>query len=233
LGIDFSVSAGFDAAANAVFSQVKASPELCANLFASQLHTTQLRKGSSVPYAAHLLSVTGIVLQYGGTEDEAIAALLIPTTSWVRSYACTATRQSRRVMRRFTRSWTGSPLITPSLMMLAIFFNLRKALKAGLTSGDEQEEKEIRRLVDNLEVRFAKRKKDAYDGERGGFKLGHRTYFLRVQPSEQNHNLKDYKQALVDAGALPNSGKQKPSLRTTATASPARRSTSPLFSVAA
>jgi (p)ppGpp synthase/HD superfamily hydrolase len=44
--------------------------------FASQLHATQLRKGSGVPYAAHLLSVTGIVLQYGGREDEAIAALL-------------------------------------------------------------------------------------------------------------------------------------------------------------
>ena len=36
----------------------------------------QTRKGSSTPYIAHLLSVAAIVLKAGGTEDEAIAALL-------------------------------------------------------------------------------------------------------------------------------------------------------------
>jgi (p)ppGpp synthase/HD superfamily hydrolase len=44
--------------------------------YATRLHSGQLRKGSGIPYIAHLLSVTGIVLQHGGTEDEAIAALL-------------------------------------------------------------------------------------------------------------------------------------------------------------
>jgi (p)ppGpp synthase/HD superfamily hydrolase len=44
--------------------------------FASELHRRQLRKGTDVPYVAHLLSVTALVLEHGGTEDEAIAALL-------------------------------------------------------------------------------------------------------------------------------------------------------------
>ena len=44
--------------------------------YAAELHAMQLRKGSQVPYVAHLLSVAGIVLHHGGSEDEAIAALL-------------------------------------------------------------------------------------------------------------------------------------------------------------
>lgn len=40
------------------------------------LHRRQRRKGGSIPYAAHLLAVASIVLEHGGTEDEAIAALL-------------------------------------------------------------------------------------------------------------------------------------------------------------
>ncbi len=39
-------------------------------------HRRQLRKGTSVPYTAHLLSVCGLVLEMGGSEAEAIAALL-------------------------------------------------------------------------------------------------------------------------------------------------------------
>lgn len=45
-------------------------------LFAVDVHSNQLRKGTAVPYAAHVLAVAGIVLDYGGGEDEAIAALL-------------------------------------------------------------------------------------------------------------------------------------------------------------
>jgi len=44
--------------------------------YANRLHAGQPRKGSDIPYIAHLLAVTAIVLDYGGTEDEAIAALL-------------------------------------------------------------------------------------------------------------------------------------------------------------
>jgi (p)ppGpp synthase/HD superfamily hydrolase len=45
-------------------------------VYACQLHSEQVRKGSEVPYVAHLLSVAAIVLEHGGTEDEAIAAVL-------------------------------------------------------------------------------------------------------------------------------------------------------------
>ncbi len=43
---------------------------------ASQLHADQRRKATAVPYVAHLLQVCGLVLEDGGDEDEAIAALL-------------------------------------------------------------------------------------------------------------------------------------------------------------
>ena len=45
-------------------------------IYATQLHATQVRKGSGVPYIAHLLGVASLALEYGATEEEAIAALL-------------------------------------------------------------------------------------------------------------------------------------------------------------
>ena len=45
-------------------------------VYATQLHNNQVRKGSNIPYISHLLSVTALVLEDGGSEDEAIAALL-------------------------------------------------------------------------------------------------------------------------------------------------------------
>jgi (p)ppGpp synthase/HD superfamily hydrolase len=44
--------------------------------FTFYLHQQQRRKGSQTPYIAHLLGVTALVLEDGGDEDEAIAALL-------------------------------------------------------------------------------------------------------------------------------------------------------------
>jgi (p)ppGpp synthase/HD superfamily hydrolase len=43
---------------------------------ANQLHQDHVRKAGEIPYISHLLSVTALVLQDGGNEDEAIAALL-------------------------------------------------------------------------------------------------------------------------------------------------------------
>lgn len=43
---------------------------------ARTLHAYQLRKGTEVPYVAHLMGVASLVLEDGGDEDEAIAALL-------------------------------------------------------------------------------------------------------------------------------------------------------------
>jgi (p)ppGpp synthase/HD superfamily hydrolase len=45
-------------------------------IFATELHSKQIRKGSGVPYISHLLGVSSIVLEYGADEEEAIAALL-------------------------------------------------------------------------------------------------------------------------------------------------------------
>ena len=44
--------------------------------FAAQIHQDHSRKRSQVPYLSHLLSVAALVLEDGGGEDEAIAALL-------------------------------------------------------------------------------------------------------------------------------------------------------------
>ncbi|HEY2474833.1 MAG TPA: HD domain-containing protein [Candidatus Cybelea sp.] len=44
--------------------------------YANCVHATQRRRGTEVPYLSHLLEVAGLVLEYGGNEEEAIAALL-------------------------------------------------------------------------------------------------------------------------------------------------------------
>ena len=44
--------------------------------YAADAHAGQLRKGTKVPYFGHLMGVASIVLDAGGDEDEAIAALL-------------------------------------------------------------------------------------------------------------------------------------------------------------
>ena len=43
---------------------------------AARLHAGQGRKGTAVPYLAHLMGVASLVLEAGGDEDLAIAALL-------------------------------------------------------------------------------------------------------------------------------------------------------------
>ncbi len=45
-------------------------------VYAVDLHRQQPRKGTGVPYVSHLLSVAALVLEHGGTEEQAIAALL-------------------------------------------------------------------------------------------------------------------------------------------------------------
>lgn len=44
--------------------------------FATRLHAQQLRKDTDIPYISHLISVAGIVVESGGSRDQAIAALL-------------------------------------------------------------------------------------------------------------------------------------------------------------
>jgi (p)ppGpp synthase/HD superfamily hydrolase len=44
--------------------------------YAIGLHQDQTRKGTSTPYIAHLMSTAALVLQFGGSEDQAVGALL-------------------------------------------------------------------------------------------------------------------------------------------------------------
>lgn len=66
--------------ARRIAAEVGAVPGLIAFeralVLARRLHEHQVRKGTTIPYVAHLLAVAGIVLEDGGTETQAIAALL-------------------------------------------------------------------------------------------------------------------------------------------------------------
>jgi (p)ppGpp synthase/HD superfamily hydrolase len=44
--------------------------------YAARVHSDQRRKGTEIPYLGHLLAVASLVIDAGGTEDEAVAALL-------------------------------------------------------------------------------------------------------------------------------------------------------------
>ena len=44
--------------------------------WAEEIHRPQRRKGKPVPYISHLISVSALVWEDGGNEDQAIAALL-------------------------------------------------------------------------------------------------------------------------------------------------------------
>ena len=58
-------------------AQVKLGPRFQrAFAFAAEKHAGQTRKASSIPYIAHLMGVASLVLEGGGDEDMAIAALL-------------------------------------------------------------------------------------------------------------------------------------------------------------
>lgn len=52
---------------------------LAAVALAEEVHGRQRRSGTENPYLAHLLVVTGLVLEDGGDEDQAIAAMLHDT----------------------------------------------------------------------------------------------------------------------------------------------------------
>lgn len=48
-------------------------------VYAESKHRNQVRKGGDIPYIGHLMSVASLVINDGGTEDQAIAALLHDT----------------------------------------------------------------------------------------------------------------------------------------------------------
>ncbi len=64
--------------------------------YADLAHAGQMRKGTSVPYVAHLLGVAALALEHGASEDEAIAALLHDTVE-----DCGGLERLRDVRERF------------------------------------------------------------------------------------------------------------------------------------
>ena len=65
-------------------------------LFAAEKHAWQARKASTIPYIAHLMGVASLVLEFGGDEDMAIAALLHDVVE-----DCGGEPMSKEVRRRF------------------------------------------------------------------------------------------------------------------------------------
>ncbi|MGA8763799.1 MAG: HD domain-containing protein, partial [Candidatus Sulfotelmatobacter sp.] len=65
-------------------------------LFAAEKHAGQARKTTTVPYIAHLMGVTSTVLEFGGDEDLAIAALLHDVVE-----DCGGAPMLKEVQRRF------------------------------------------------------------------------------------------------------------------------------------
>lgn len=65
-------------------------------VFASQKHAGQTRKKTQAPYISHLLIVAGLVLEAGGDEDLAIAALLHDTVE-----DCGGAPVLKEIRRRF------------------------------------------------------------------------------------------------------------------------------------
>lgn len=64
--------------------------------FAAKQHSGQTRKASTIPYIAHLMGVASLVLEAGGDEDLAIAALLHDVVE-----DCGGTPMLKEVERRF------------------------------------------------------------------------------------------------------------------------------------
>jgi (p)ppGpp synthase/HD superfamily hydrolase len=76
---------------------VKLGPRfLRAFSFAAEGHAGQTRKASTIPYISHLMGVASLVLEFGGDEDQAIAALLHDVVE-----DCGGAPMPKEVRRRF------------------------------------------------------------------------------------------------------------------------------------
>src|SRR6201981_3358497 len=65
-------------------------------IYATRIHGGQLRKKTRIPYIAHILGVAAIAMEYGGSETEAIAALLHDAVE-----DCGGAKRLRDIERKF------------------------------------------------------------------------------------------------------------------------------------
>ena len=82
-------------------------------------------------------------------------------------------------------------LTTLSLLIMAVFEKL-KAQEETIEFSEPEDKDDFQHTLTSLRNKLVKRKTNYNNGERGGFQFGKAMYFLRVQPSSQNHNLDDY-----------------------------------------
>lgn len=61
--------------------------------FAHTAHRGHVRKGTTTPYLSHLLAVSGLVLEHGGDEDQAIAGLLHDCVEDIGVHLCEPIRE--------------------------------------------------------------------------------------------------------------------------------------------
>lgn len=89
-------------------------------------------------------------------------------------------------------------LTTLSLLLVAIHWKLNLVLPQYMPE-DIEDKEDVTSCLTNIRAKLIKRKRDARPGEPGAFNVGRNVYFLRVQPSSQNHNLADYRYLLSEA----------------------------------
>jgi uncharacterized protein with ParB-like and HNH nuclease domain len=98
-------------------------------------------------------------------------------------------------------------LTTLSILLAAIFNKMNQLIKQDLIT-DDQDKDEAKSLMDSIRQKLVKRKSTIMAGENGCQKIGSHYYFLRVQPSVQNHNFDDYVYLLSELALYP--AQQKP-----------------------
>jgi GTP pyrophosphokinase len=76
--------------------------------FARKAHEGQTRKGTAIPYVSHPMAVASIVLEHGGTQDQAVAALLHDTVEDCGVKYPTITRLFGPAVARMVKDCTDS-----------------------------------------------------------------------------------------------------------------------------
>jgi len=90
---------------------------------------------------------------------------------------------------------------TLSLLIMALYANLTNKLR-DYCYEDNEEKEETDAILTSIKAKLIKLKKGPRIGEPGGIAVGKHIYFLRFQPSAQNHNLEDYRYVLTEIGLL-------------------------------
>lgn len=73
--------------------------------FALKIHEKDVRKGTEIPYVSHLLQVSGLVLEHGGDEDEAIGGLLHDTAEDGEIPGMNRAEAARHILDRITNEF--------------------------------------------------------------------------------------------------------------------------------